>query len=372
MSLHKNVIAIVDANENASRIRGLGVSHAKPIMPVLARYNLVDFAFSNLIYAGIYPVFLLVDKPNRHIFNYIGTGSPWNLNRRSNGIHYLFSTKEQIGTGNNLGALYKTVSFVKSIDRDVVLLTNTNTINRIDYVEMYEKLKTSGADIVWAFRREANHDRYLNMEILKFNARTEKVVNFGINTGSKEEIKIDLGIFMMSKKMYLSLISEAVELNINSKFETFLKSKVEELKIIAYEIDTWVGFLNSAEEYFENQLKLMNDQNIAVETFTKFPLYTRELDQTSSYYSQSASVSNSLLASGCKIKGKVKNSILFRGVEIGKNAEVEDSIILSNVIIGDNVKLKNIIIDENAIISSEKTLIADKKSPLVIMKNSKI
>ncbi|WP_027119635.1 glucose-1-phosphate adenylyltransferase subunit GlgD [[Mycoplasma] testudinis] len=372
MALNRNILAIVDTNQNASQIRGIGISHAMPILPVLSRYRLVDFAFSNLVNASIYPVYLLVDKPNRHIFNYIGTGSNWNLHRKNEGINYLFTTKDQIGTGCDLGALFKNLAHINSVQRDYVLYTNARTINRINYLEMYHKLIESGADIVWAYRKSSHAKKYIGINILNTNPRTKRILNFGINNAEAEEKNIDLGIFMMSKKLYVKMVNEAVEQNINTRLQTFLASKVDELKIIGYEVPTWVGIFTSVEDYFLNQMYALLDMNITREVFTQAPLYTREVDQNASYYGKNANVDHCLVGSGCEIDGSVRNSILFRRVHIKKNAKIENCIILTETVINEGAKLKNIIIDQNSIITENKVLMANESAPLVIVKNSKI
>ena len=372
MTLDRSIFAIVDANQNASQIRGLGSNHALPILPVLSRYRLVDFAFSNLVNASIDPVYLVIDKPNRHIFNYIGSGSNWNLHRKNRGLNYLFTTKDQIGTGNNLGVLYKSKEHISKLNRNYVLYTNIKTINRIDYKQMYELLIQSNADIVWAYRTQTTDSTMLGSEILKVNKKSQRVLNFGINSTVNEAKNLNLGIFMMPKDLYIRMLDEAVEVNLNTRIETFLQSKVNDLKIVGYQVPTWIGFLNSVEDYFTNQIYALLDANITKEVFTKTPLYTQENDQISSFYGKTAKVRHCLLGSGCHITGTVKNSILFRGVTVKPGAEVENCIVLNNVVIGENVKLKNIIIDDNALITDGKILIASEKSPLVVFKNSQI
>ena len=46
-----------------------------------------------------------------------------------------------------------------------------------------------------------------------------------------------------------------------------------------------------------------------------------------------ASVSNSLIADGCVIEGEVDNSVLFRGVHVGKGTVVENCVILQDSVI---------------------------------------
>jgi glucose-1-phosphate adenylyltransferase len=69
-----------------------------------------------------------------------------------------------------------------------------------------------------------------------------------------------------------------------------------------------------------------------------------------------ASVNNSMICSGCFIKGKVSSSIVSPGVRIEEGATVENSIIFHRCRIGRKAKIKNTIIDKASYIG-EKTVI---------------
>jgi glucose-1-phosphate adenylyltransferase len=62
-----------------------------------------------------------------------------------------------------------------------------------------------------------------------------------------------------------------------------------------------------------------------------------------------ASVQNSLMYNGCRIEGTVSNSIIFPGVEVGKNSVVEDSVLFFNNIVGKNCRLSKVVADVNIV-----------------------
>lgn len=75
-------------------------------------------------------------------------------------------------------------------------------------------------------------------------------------------------------------------------------------------------------------------------------IHTKITDNPPTKYGENALVANSLVGSGCKIDGHVKNSILFREAEIGKGSVVNNSIIMQKNIIGESVLLENVILDK--------------------------
>ena len=77
-----------------------------------------------------------------------------------------------------------------------------------------------------------------------------------------------------------------------------------------------------------------------------------------------------MVADGCIIKGKVKNSLLARYVTVENDVELDNCIILQNCRIKAGSKLSNVIIDKNATIEPGTELKGSKQYPLVVEKRN--
>lgn len=76
----------------------------------------------------------------------------------------------------------------------------------------------------------------------------------------------------------------------------------------------------------------MLDKDVRNEVFKRTrPILTRIKDEAPTYYGDEADVEDCLIADGCRIEGKVKNSVLFRDVVIEKGAEVNNCIIMEGL-----------------------------------------
>ncbi|MBQ0009786.1 MAG: glucose-1-phosphate adenylyltransferase subunit GlgD, partial [Ruminococcus sp.] len=102
------------------------------------------------------------------------------------------------------------------------------------------------------------------------------------------------------------------------------------------------------------------------------PIYTKVRNSAPTYYSDSAVVRDSLIADGCRIEGTVENSILFRGVKIGKNSVVRNSILYQDVVTGENVTLGYVIADKNVVVRDGITLSGAESLPFYIEKGKMI
>ena len=99
------------------------------------------------------------------------------------------------------------------------------------------------------------------------------------------------------------------------------------------------------------------------------PVYTKLRDEMPTKYGFNSKVENSLVGDGCVIEGEVKNSIIFRGVKIGKGARLENCIIMQACEIGDNTQLDYVIADKNVVFKDGRTLMGCRSFPMVIGKN---
>ena len=70
-----------------------------------------------------------------------------------------------------------------------------------------------------------------------------------------------------------------------------------------------------------------------------------------------------MIANGCQVEGTVENSVIGRGVRIGKGAVVKNSVVLDHAKIGDGVVVDTQIVDKYAQIIRTKELISTGGKP---------
>ncbi|MFS6557722.1 hypothetical protein VPJ68_20040, partial [Parabacteroides distasonis] len=79
-------------------------------------------------------------------------------------------------------------------------------------------------------------------------------------------------------------------------------------------------------------------------------IYSRNSGMTGHKISSDAVVENSMITDGCRVKGNVKHSILFAGVQVEKGAVVEDAVVMGGTVIKSGAVVKHCIIAENVTI----------------------
>ena len=78
------------------------------------------------------------------------------------------------------------------------------------------------------------------------------------------------------------------------------------------------------------------------------------------------------ISDGCIVEGQVENSILFRGVKVGKDSVVRNSIIMQDTVIGDSVQLNCVITDKNVVIRDHRNLSGCEVQPYFLAKGTMI
>ena len=101
-------------------------------------------------------------------------------------------------------------------------------------------------------------------------------------------------------------------------------------------------------------------------------IYTKLRNSTPVKYNEGAVVKNSLVADGCVIEGTVENSILFRGVHVGRGTVVRNSILLQDSYVGANVSLNCVVTDKNVVIKDDRNLSGHETMPFFIEKGTMV
>ena len=103
--------------------------------------------------------------------------------------------------------------------------------------------------------------------------------------------------------------------------------------------------------------------------FGPAPIYTKIRDDNPTRYINGSKAKNVMVADGCVIEGEVENSILFRGVHIGKGAKVKNCVLMQDTVVEPNVELDCVVTDKNVKITAGKKLSGTESFPVYVQKN---
>ena len=363
-----NVLGLIYSNAYDAAIPELTGLRTMGSVPFGGRYRLIDFTLSNMVNYGISKVGVATKANYQSLMDHLGTGKPWDLSRKNDGMFILppFSIRGEGGISNRLEVLRGCMNFLSHSKEEFVLVSDCNAVCNIDVGAMVEQHTSSGADVTVAYR---NGVKPALGDLMTFDfdpyGRVQRI-SVGEPLGTKE--CFSLNIFLLRKALLERLILQAENLHYDSFERDIFQRNVHTLKICGYEVTGFVRVIGSLQSYYDANMALLERDNRAQLFTRERPIYTKLHDDMPAIYGLGSDVSNSLVANGCTIEGTVENSILFRGVHIGRGAVVRDSILMQGSMVGENAKVSCVVCDKNVVLKPGKNLSGDKTYPIYIGK----
>ena len=345
----KEMIAMLLAGGQGSRLGVLTSKVAKPAVAFGGKYRIIDFPLSNCINSGVDTVGVLTQYQPLRLNTHIGIGIPWDLDKNIGGITvlppYEKSTNSEWYTGT-ANAIYQNLDYMEMYNPDYVVILSGDHIYKMDYEIMLDYHKASNADVTIAAMpvplEEASRFGILitddNNQITEFE---EKPANPRSNLAS-------MGIYIFSWKV----LKEALIKMKDQKGCDFGKHIIPYCfehgsRIFAYEYNGYWKDVGTLSSYWQANMELIDivpEFNLYEELWK---IYTKAYALPPQYISGSARVERSIVGEASEIYGNVRNSVIGSGVVIEEGAEVVDSIVMQNTVIGKGVRIYKAIIAEN-------------------------
>ena len=347
-------------------------------VPFGCRYRLIDFALSNMVNSGITNVGIITHYNYQSLLDHIGTGTDWDLARRSGGIKILppFITAYDSGANakvysTRLEALMGVTNFLSRAPEEYIALSDCDVICNMDISDMADRLEKDGADIVIATKRvkTAEHKLTKDVRVVSTNGSDITAIESYVAHDGVDEVDVCMNVLVMKRTLLYNLVVDAAAKGYTDFYRDIISKHLDFYKVVAYEYDGYYSLIGSMAGYFECNMKLLEDGACeALFEVPNRPIYTKVRNSPPAKYSPDSSVSGSLIADGCIIEGTVENSILFRGVKIGKGTVVKNCILLQDTYVGDNANLNCVISDKNVVIKDGRNLSGHQTMPFYIDK----
>ena len=362
-----NVLGLIFSNAYDSALQELTTLRTMGSVPFGGRYRLIDFMLSNMVNCGITKVGVATKSNYQSLMDHLGSGKPWDLSRKTGGIFILppFSTRDASGVRNRIEVLHGCMDFLSHSREEYVVLTDCNVVCNVDLGTLFEAHAKSGADITIAYKKGV---KPALPDLMRLDMDDGRVTEISVGMPTGETEAYSLNIFFMRKALLQRLINEAVSLHFDDFERDIIHRNLRTLKICGYEEKGFVRTVSSLQSYYDINMELLERDNRRALFTPERAVYTKVRDDMPTIYGLGSRVSNSLIADGCTIEGTVENSILFRGVRVGRGAVVRDCILMQGSMIGENARAGCVVMDKNGVLKPGKTLCGDRTFPICIGK----
>ncbi len=369
--MQKNqVMGLLFPNMGDSTLGDLTARRSVGSTPFGGRYRLIDFPLSNMVHAGISKVGVITKKNYNSLMDHLGSGKAWDLSRKHEGLYYLPPRGSDDLYEGRISSLADIMSFLQASKEEVVVLSDCYTVGNIDLDQMISHHIAGGADITIGYLHTTLRGAIDRMMVWPdANGRITDIV---FNQAEEAEGNFSIGLYVMSKAFLIRIIKDAVGRNLTHFERDILQKHIASLHIAGYEVKELTMMICSQEQYFAANMALL-DAEVRNKLFLPGrPIYTKVRDCAPARYGLNSVVSDSLVGDGAKINGTVRNSIVFRDVDIGRDAVVENCVVMQGAIIGERAQLRYTITDKNVVIKEGRALQGCESYPIYIAKNTMV
>ena len=345
----RNVLAVILGGGKGSRLFPLTQVRSKPAVPLAGKYRLIDIPISNCINSGINRIYLLTQFNSVSLHAHIR--QTYSFDQFDGGFVEILAAQQtmegQAWYEGTADAVRKNLRHFDQNGFDYVLILSGDQLYRMDFAEMLETHKKSGAEATIA-ALPVSRDAARGFGIMRVDDEG-RVEGFLEKPKSDEEIDrlvrtdpawIDArGIkshgrdCLASMGIYLFNIKTLVDLLSKSDYQDFGKEvfpmSIRTHKVHVHLFDGYWEDIGTIRSFYEANLDLtlpnapfkLEDQTAPIYTHARFLPPTRF---------DGANIKRSLIADGCVIgEGSViENSVIGLRCKIGKNVTIANSILM--------------------------------------------
>ena len=346
----KEVVAMLLAGGQGSRLGVLTKKIAKPAVPFGGKYRIIDFPLSNCANSGIEAVGVLTQYQPLVLNEYIGNGQPWELDGMNSGVTCLSPYESKKGSewySGTANAIYQNISYIDRYNPEYVVVLSGDHIYKMDYADMIKFHKEHDAACTIAVI-DVSLEEASRFGILNTN-EDGSIYEFEEKPAHPKSTNASMGIYVFSWiELRKYLIEDAENENSSNDFGKDVLPAMLNAgeRMFAYPFEGYWKDVGTVESLWDANMDLL-DPNLKLDLrdiYSKNPMFPPH------YVSETASIKNSNVSDGCIVEGEVENSILFPGVKIEKGAKVDYSIIMPNTVVKANADIKYSIVSENTVI----------------------
>ena len=370
-----NALGIIFPNSYDSLVPELVGERLMASIPFASRYRMVDFILSSMVNCGIDNISIIVRKNYHSLMDHLGSGREWDLTRKNGGLNIVppFAEKTVKVYNGRVEALASILDFLKSQKEKYVVMSDANIAVNFDFNALIDAHIASGADVTVAYAEQEIPASAINAPAVNKNLYYTLI----LDDGQVKEIKINskkagiqnfsMNIYVIDRERLIDQISSAFVHGYIYFERDILAPQLDKLNVKAFKYDGYIARISDMKSYFDENMKMLDEKNLDA-LFSGNSIYTKIRDDNPTRYINGAKAKNIMAADGCVIEGEVENSVLFRGVKIGKGAKVKNCVLMQDTVVEPGVNIEYVISDKNVTITAGKEVKGTDSFPVYVAK----
>ena len=355
--MKKEVVAMLLAGGQGSRLYALTSHVAKPAVPFGGKYRIIDFPLSNCVNSGIDTVGVLTQYRPLELNSYLGNGQPWDLDRADGGVHILppYMREGDQGTWykGTANAIYQNIGFLDLYDPEYVVILSGDHIYKMDYTHMIDLHKKTGAactiSVLEVTMEEATRFGIMNVD------EHDRIYEFEEKPAHPKSNLASMGIYVFTwSKLRQYLIDDEADPGSSNDFDkNILPNLLAAGELLtAYRFHGYWKDVGTIDSLWDANMDMLAPHNSIDLHDPEWPIYARSPIKPPHATGPHAKISHSLVTGGGQIDGTVENSVLFHSVVVEEGARVQYSILMPGAVVKAGADVSYAIVAENAVIEA--------------------
>ena len=370
VSSNANALGVIFANSYDNLVPELVAERTMASIPFAGRYRMIDFVLSNMANSGVDNVSIIVRKNYHSLMDHLGSGREWDLTRKRGGLNIIppFAERSVKLYSGRVDALASVLSWLMAQKERYVILSDSHIAMNFNFNKLIARHIESGADVTMVYNRAeipdgARNDNYTIR--IDASGRVTELLSNDYRPGVQN---LSMNLYIIERESLIQLVRDAAVRGLVYFERDILARNLSLLNVQAYEYTGYAARIADMKSYFDENMRLLEDENLEA-LFGGNQIYTKIRDDNPTRYINGSKANNVLVADGCVIEGEVENSILFRGVKVGKGAKVKNCILMQDTEVSENADMEYVITDKNVRIGGGKRLKGNDSFPVYVAKN---
>ncbi|MGN0374625.1 MAG: glucose-1-phosphate adenylyltransferase subunit GlgD [Butyrivibrio sp.] len=340
-------IGVILAGGNNKQMRELSNKRAIAAMPMAGSYRTIDFALSNMTNSHIGKVAVITQYNARSLNEHLSSSKWWDFGRKQGGLFVFnptITSEQSVWYRGTADALYQNLEFLRNSHEPYVVIASGDGVYKLDYNKVLEYHIEKKSDITVVVKDIDSVEDARRFGVVRL-ADDGRITDFEEKPVETQISTVSTGIYVIRRRLLIELLQKAYEEDRYDFVKDILIRYKNIKRIYAYKMDTYWSNIATVESYYRTNMDFLKKdvRNFFFKEYSD--IYTKVDDLAPAKYNPGADVKNSLVASGCIINGRVRDSVIFKKVYIGNNCTINNCIILNDVHIGDNTHLENCIVE---------------------------
>jgi glucose-1-phosphate adenylyltransferase len=368
-------MGIVFANIYDSSLGQLTNKRTIASLPFGGRYRQIDFCLSNMANSAIDHIGIITKYNYQSLMNHIGSGQEWDLELGEGEMEFLtpFAMGHNSSYRGKLEALASAMDFLELANEEYVVLADSGVLCAIDFRKVVNEHIASGRDVTIVTKAGiSNGKKQLDLAVLV--DENGNVRDMAVDYAADERYLASMGIFIMKRELLIDATRHATSRGMYHLERDFILRAFYkgELNVGVYCFQNVALFNESTEEYYKNNLALL-DEPVRRSLFRSgSTIYTKVRNEVPAYFGENAEIDNCIVGDGCVLDGTAEHSVLFRGVNLNRGAHVRDCVIMQDAIIEEGAELECCVLDKNVHVRKGAKLRGTPRHPMIIERGETI